>query len=209
MVNQKLTFGPYSISGFKKEWPGIEIPFITKMSKAKEKFHFNQTFQDSIVGSVFCTNLYNNKELDITLFTYFNLNIPTKFQYTFSGTIVSPSMKHVEFIIYNPENSTPWKGITHGVIKVPESTDHIYEMVGVQKLEGEKYPDMVRNIGFEILKDRQTIAAVSFLTGKKSDGKVWILNDLDTNEKIVVASIFSSIFLKKPLEEEYKRTHPQ
>ena len=189
LINQQLSFGEYQTGKVKRSWTkGYDYPFIVRFSGAKEKLSFSLQDDDGNTAEVFC--LGKLREQDLMLFhKYFAINLKAKDAFT--GSVVVNESAVFDFYVTNL-NQNNWFKAAKGWI---QGEDTKFEIRPVKKLENSKRALDSQVPGFEFAYNNEVVGAVETL----NRGKIWLHNELDEEQKLVLASIAAALLLRSEL----------
>lgn len=186
LINQKLSFGEFGTDRIKRGWTfKYNVPFFLRFEGAREKLSFTQFNELKQEARVAAVGRFLNHELPI-LGDYFG--IPLKYEHYFAGTIYLPHNGHsYDFVVHNPEANFVLLP-TSGFIKGPGLEA---EIKGITKLDDRKVLN-IDNLGFEFYAQNRSIGAVQIF----NNGKVWIRKGLETEHRLVLAALSSSLMVR-------------
>lgn len=179
---QVITYGDYFTSKVKRSWTvRTEIPFIIKFEKAHEKLSFVQTTADKKQADVFAVSKFKNNEL--SLLNGF-LSYSIKYQNVFAGTILPQDDKiNVwEFIVSNFDAGF---SNNENCGSASDGKDNFITIKGISKVEGNINWIKSEYLGYEFIRNEQSIGAVSCL----NNGRVWIKDDISPELKLIISCI--------------------
>jgi hypothetical protein len=186
-----LTFGEFvtTNSSISRTWKNsYDISFLVNFQGAKEKLRYAQMDTLGNVAEVFGVNLYKESGVG----QYFNIR--TKHESYYAGTIVLDKGKTVwEYIVNNPTAPHTDKDFTNGFITKGKQR---IEIEGVKKYVGQRGHSLTPH-GYQFKMDDKAIGAVS-MNGR---GQVWIRQDLDTEIRLVLASLSTGLLLRDHIDD--------
>lgn len=186
MINQKVSFGEFYTDRVARGWTfKYNIPFIVRFEGAQEKLSFTQYDAAGNKAVVSAVGKFRSAELNL-LGSFFN--IPLNYKNYFAGSIYLPHTERAyDFVVYNPEANfvlLPTKGQL-------QSGDLRIDISGVTKLHDQKVWN-IDNLGFEYFKGSQAVGAAQIF----NDGKVWMRNGLDADERLVLAALSTALMIR-------------
>ncbi|HET6564051.1 MAG TPA: hypothetical protein VFG52_01455, partial [Xanthomonadales bacterium] len=190
LVNQQLRFGEFTSGPVKRGWTfGYNIPFIVRFSGAREKLGFS--VQDASGGKAefFCLGKLREYDLPV-LNKAFEVNLKTTDVFTCGIAIDDQSF---EFYSENLHQNPRFNEIT-GQLQ-GAGLDLVIRPVA--SLEGGQSSWSTTALGYELVQDGKTIAAVETL----NEGRVWISPALPDSQQLVVAGVASALLLRSSLAE--------
>ncbi len=191
MVNQHLSFGEYSTGKVNRGWiKGYDYPFIVRFTGSKEKLGFAINDGNGNAAEVFC--LGKLREQDLMLFhDYFDVNLKTNDAFT--GSVVINDEEVFDFFIINL-NQNNWFKKTSGWI---QGDGVRLEIRAVEKLDNNQRTTSMQVPGFEFLLNHKVVGAVETL----NRGRIWLHQELDEKQKLLIAGVASSLLLRSDLSE--------
>ena len=189
-IEQRLSFGPYRAGPVSRGWTkGYDYPFIVRFTGAREKLRF--AVQDSGGNSAMVHCIGKLREADLRAFSeYFDVGVYARD--TFTGTI-SLDARSIDFFVnnlnvqqnagYRPLEGTAFTG------QQPISLSAVWELESGQRWPG------TEPIGVEFLRGGEVIGAVETV----NEGRVWIREQLDAQDRLVLASLASALLLRSGL----------
>jgi len=191
LVNQRLSFGEFQTGKVNRSWTkGYDFPFIVRFTGAKEKLSYS--LQDAVgnEAEIFC--LGKLREQELTLFhEYFDINIKAKDAFT--GSVVIDETLSYDFYMANL-NQNNWFREAKGWL---QGEGISIEIRPIQQLaNGQRSLDM-QVPGFEFVLQEEVIGAVEVI----NNGRIWLSNNLNPDQKIVLASVASALLLRSELQE--------
>lgn len=195
-MNQIIKFGDYYTSKIKKGWiTTTHSKFLTDFKKAKQKFSFTQYTPAESSANVNCFGELEQRDIDI-IKDFFAYNL--EYKYVFSGSIeLEKDTVSWNFIVNEPDDNP---GETEPMGYIGNSQGDKIEIYATAKLEGKKIPKLFQGqvFGYFFKIDGKTVAAVSIY----NKGKIYLSNDLDERQKLVIASISTALLVRSNLEDE-------
>ena len=199
MLNQKVSFGEFYTDKVKRGWTvRYDIPFIVRFEGAQEKLSFTQFDGAGNKAVVSAIGKFRSTEMN-WLGSWFN--VPLNYKHYFAGSIYLPHRERsYDFVVYNPESNfflLPTKGHV-------QSGDLRIDVSGVTKLQDQKVLN-IDNLGFEYFKGSQAVGASQIF----NNGKVWMRNGLDTDERLVLAALSTALMIRNnELAERMSANNP-
>lgn len=190
LVKQQLRFGEFTSGPVKRGWTfGYNIPFIVRFSGAREKLGFSVQDAAGVKAEFFC--LGKLREYDLPLFNKaFEVNLKTTDVFTCGIALDDESF---EFYSENLNQNPRFSEIT-GQLKGPGLG---FTIQPVGSLEGGQSSWSTTALGYELVQDGKTIAAVETL----NEGRVWIDPALPDSQQLLIAGVASALLLRSSLAE--------
>lgn len=195
MINQKISFGDYHTSAIKRGWTNrTEIALLgIKHEKARQPIEFTQFGDTGLSADLVGSGNYNSNMFDLFKGLQHHAD---RFTNGFFGLIIPKNNDPIwEVLVENDSSGTALKTETdHGIAMDENGT--IIEIRGTKDLEVNKFfTDDRKTFGYELFRNNESIGAVSVL----GNGKVWINNSLNKNDRLIVASLASLLITKQNL----------
>jgi len=188
-LNRVLRFGEFKTSKVKGGWQtGSNFHFIIDFQEIEQKYSFDQ--KDSLGNK---TNVYCVATLKADHFKALDglVTVPVEAEDVFNAKIVANSGQSIwELTLFNP-NRIAFSEDTKGELKFENMH---YEIKPVRELEQGSFGPRI--IGYDFHLDNQVVAAVQTL----DNGMVWLNNNLDADQRLILASACSAIMLREDLE---------
>ncbi|WP_031526138.1 hypothetical protein [Dyadobacter crusticola] len=195
-IGQVLSFGDYTTSKVKRGWTfSYSLPFIVKFNGAREKISFQQFGLNGASADVALVSRFKETEYE-PLEDYFSISL--KYKNYFAGTVkVAESDESWDFLVHNVDGASRSLGKNSTVGFVRTNRTKI-EIEGIRELEGSSSFLTQNDVyGYQFTLDGKVVAAVSTI----NNGKVWFKKDLDSNLKLVLASVSSGLMLRNNMED--------
>ncbi len=191
LVNQTLSFGEYFTGKVNRSWTkGYDYPFIVRFTGAKEKLSYSIQDGQANAAEVFC--LAKLREQDLRLFhEYFDVNLNTKD--AFSGSVIVNKTEAYDFFLANL-NQNNWFKDAGGYI---QGVNERVEIRAVERLSNNQKSTGTQALGFEFVLKGKVIGAVETL----NRGRIWMRQDLEASQKLVLAGVASALLLRSDLSE--------
>lgn len=191
LINQRLSFGEYESGKVNRSWTkGYDFPFIVRFTGAKEKLSFSLKNAEGVEAEIFC--LGKLREQDLTLFhEYFDINLKAKDAFT--GSVVVSENAAFDFYVTNL-NQNNWFREAKGWIRGENAK---FEIRPVKMLGNNQRSLGMQAPGFEFVRNNKVVGAVETL----NQGRVWLHNDLNEDQKLVLAGVASALLLRSELAD--------
>jgi hypothetical protein len=190
-IKQVITFGEYRSGPVKRSWTkGYDYPFTIRFTAAKEKLTFATQDGSGRRAELLCAGKLSEQDFH-KLEKYFDINLRTKDVFS-CAVIVDETQSHEFFVHDLNQNSTSGdvEGRIHGAgIDI--------EIRAVWKLANGKKSWDTRPPGLEFVRNGTVVGAVETL----NKGRVWLDENLDANERLVLAGIASALLLRSDLAD--------
>ena len=189
-LEQRLSFGAYRAGPVSRGWTkGYDYPFIVRFTGAREKLRFAVDDSSGNTALVHCIGKL--READLRVFSdYFDIGVYTKD--TFTGTI-SLDAGSVDFFVndLNVQQSTGYRPLegTAFTGSRPISLRAVRQLESGQRWRG------TEPIGAEFLRSGEVIGAVETV----NEGRVWIRENLEAEDRLILASLASALLLRSGL----------
>jgi len=191
LVNQHLSFGEYHTGKVQRSWTkGYDWPFMVRFTGAKEKLWF--PIKDGIGNEAegFCLGRLH--EQDLMLFhQYFDIKLSAKD--VFTGTVVLNGSQAFDFYVTNL-NQNNWLTESKGWV-LGENAEYIIRPV--QRMNNHMRSLGMQVPGFEFVLDNHVVGAVETL----NRGRIWLQNELEEGQKLVLACVASALLLRSELAD--------
>ena len=229
MINQKLTFGNYQTSSVKRGWDFgssfqhtkiflkpeemllrvFEIETDKKSLSQRNKFQYS-IYDGKLEAAVFATEKFNEKQLVYKSRNPWIGDVTNTqgFQYSFTAGII-PS---------GTSDNDPWsvvistKGSKAGMFDQPDVEEQGFATNGKETIR--ITPLRIENVkqkngketkvfggslfsGYELRWDDGVVGIIDIL-----DNNIWIANNLDAHDKLIIASVSSAVLLKRMKDVE-------
>jgi hypothetical protein len=190
-IGQTIKFGQYTTGKVRRGWThGYDIPFALRFQKAKEKLSYAQFDPSGAKAEVVCVSKFSSVELPV-LGDFFG--IPLDYQNFFAGS-VSLGRNQWDFILHNPNGDFLREKASAGFI---QHADRRIDIQAIRGLKGQPHwMEQLAVYGHEFVFDGRVIAAVSTV----NRGTVWIDETLDSETKLVIASVATGLLLRTDVE---------
>lgn len=190
-IGQTIKFGQYTTGKVRRGWThGYDIPFALRFQKAKEKLSYTQFDPSGAKAEVVCVSKFSNVELPV-LGDFFG--IPLDYKNFFAGN-VSVGNNQWDFILHNPNGDFLREKASAGFVK---KADNRIDIEAIRGLKGQPHwMEQLAVYGHEFLMDGRVVAAVSTV----NRGTVWIDETLDSETKLVIASVATGLLLRTDVE---------
>lgn len=194
---REISYGAYKTAHLKEgilKSGAVPIPFVN-YDKPEQNYCFNQLGPDSSQTIVLATSKLSDSD-NLLLTMLFPKRL--KNENSFGGIIIPRN--HMdnkwEFVIKNPDSSDPGD-IDLGMAQDKNGNQILIK--AIKKLEGRNIWGQFNNFGFEFIRNNLAIGAVSVL----NKGRVWIKDTLDSDTKIILASLSTSLLARLNIEAEH------
>lgn len=198
MLNQEVSFGPYTTDKVSRGWTrsyNIDL-FLLGLESAREKYSFN-IMDGQEAFTALCA--HQVKGVDIPVDRFINANTSKDlFSFTlqtkdvFTATIIDNANVKPWYLLIANRDDFRKNGKYVGVLTNHESVPITIEPV--RKLQDQKTVGM-DVVGFEFKEGDQVIGAVEVL----NQGKVWVSNALDHKKKLLLATASTALLLQNDL----------
>lgn len=198
LINQKISFGDFHTSPVKRGWTNrTELTVLgIKHEKAKQPIEFTQF---GLNGS--CADIVGSNNFDNNMFKLFKglENYANNFWNGYFGIIIPKDGGTVwEVLVENDISNTSLKSEIDNGIDMDEQGNSI-EIKGTKQLvENKFFTDDSKTFGYELYRNGESIGAVSVI----GNGKFWIKNSLNPQDKLIVASISSMLISKQNVNKQ-------
>lgn len=191
-IEQRLAFGPYQAGPVSRGWTkGYDYPFIVRFTGAREKLRF--AVEDSSGNAAMVHCIGKLREADLRLFSeYFDVNVYARD--TFAGTIALDAGS-VDFYVNNLsiQQNSGYRPLEGRAVAGPRP---ITLRAAWQLESGQRWPG-TEPIGVEFLRSDDVIGAVETV----NEGRVWISEQLDAQDRLILASLASALLLRNGLAD--------
>lgn len=198
LINQKISFGDFHTSPVKRGWTNrTELTVLgIKHENAKQPIEFTQFGLNGSSADIVGSSNYDNN-----MFKLFKglENYSNNFWNGYFGIIIPKDGGPVwEVLVENDNSNTSLKSETDNGIAMDEQGNSI-EIKGTKQLvENKFFTDDSKTFGYELYRYGESIGAVSVI----GNGKVWIKNSLNPQDKLIVASISSMLISKQNVNKQ-------
>ena len=193
-IGQVIRYGDYRTDKIQRGWTrSYDVPFILRFQGAKEKLSFTQFGPDGQSVKVSCVSRFKSNDLSSVQDSF---RIPLQYQNYFAGTIITSEEDTWDFIVHNPNGDFLKQRESAGFARNYSKTIEIQAIRGL-----ENQPEWLKQAavyGHEFLLKGTVVGAVSTL----NNGVVWIDDSLDSEAKIIIASLATGLLLRTDVEEE-------
>ncbi len=192
-INQRIEFGAYRAGPVSRGWTrGYDYPFLVRFSGASEKFEFPLSDGWGNAAQVFC--LGKLREQDLAAFrNYFEVNLHTRDVFTCSIVIQGGETHNFFAENLNVQQNTGYRPMEGNL----QLADEVISLRSIWHLESGQRSLGTEPLGVEFNRNGRAVAAVETV----NEGRVWIGNELNESDALVVAATAAALLLRSGLAE--------